>query len=76
MLSTYLANRTPSDRADLLEWLLKAAIRLPASLNPGFGEGLDPALHDVDALLRVSISELPSAIVAAIAKAVVEWLSI
>ena len=60
-LTTYLANRTPSDRADLLEWLLKTAIRLPASLNPGFGEGLDPALRNVDALLRGSTSELPSA---------------
>jgi hypothetical protein len=75
-LSTYLANRTPSDRADLLEWLLKTAIRLPASLNPGFGEALDPVLHDVDALLQGSVSELPSATMAAIAKAVVEWLNV
>jgi transcriptional regulator with XRE-family HTH domain len=76
MLSTYLANRTPSDRADLLEWLLKTAIRLPASLNPGFGEGLDPALRNVDALLRGSISELPPTTAAAIAKGVVEWLNV
>lgn len=75
-LSTYLANRTPSDRTDLLEWLLKTAIRLPASLNPGFGEGLDPALHDVDALLQGSVSELPPATMAAIAKAVAEWLNV
>ena len=75
-LSTYLANRTPSDRADLLEWLLKAAIRLPASLNPGFGEGLDPALRNVDALLRGSVNELPPTMAAAIAKAVVEWLNL
>ena len=75
-LSTYLANRTPSDRTDLLEWLLKTAIRLPASLNPGFAEGLDPALPDVDALLRGPVSELPPATVAAIAKAVVEWLNV
>ena len=75
-LSTYLANRTPSDRADLLEWLLKTAIRLPASLNPGFAEGLDPALRNVDALLRGPVSELPPATVAAIAKSVVEWLNV
>jgi transposase len=75
-LSTYLANRTPDERADLLEWLLKTAIRLPASLTPGFGEGLDPALHNVDALLRGSVSDLPSATVSAIAKSVVEWLNI
>jgi hypothetical protein len=75
-LYTYLTNRTPSDRADLLEWLLKTAIRLPASLNPGFGQGLDPALRDVDAVLRGSVSELPPATMPAIAKAVVEWLNI
>jgi len=76
MLSTYLANRTPSDRADLLEWLLTTAIRLPAALNPGFGEGLDPTLRNVDAILQGSVSELPPTAVAAIAKAVVEWLNV
>ena len=75
-LTTFLANRTPSDRADLLEWLLRSAIRLPASLNPGFAEGLDPVLRDVDALLRGSVAELPPPTVAAIAKAVVEWLDV
>ena len=75
MLSTYLANRTPDERADLLEWLLKTAIRFPASLNPGFGEGLDPSLQNVDALLRGSVSDLTSATVSAIAKSVVEWLT-
>src|SRR6266496_3036830 len=58
-LTTYLANRTPSDRADLLEWLLRSAIHLPASLNPGFRAGLEPVLHDVAALLRAPASELP-----------------
>lgn len=75
-LSTYLANRTPDERADLIEWLLKTAIRLPASLNPGFGEGLDPVVQNVDALLREPVSELPPATVAAIAKSVVEWLNL
>ena len=75
-LTTFLANRTPSDRADLLEWLLRSAIQLPASLNPGFAEGLDPVLREVDALLRGSIAELPPPTVAAIAKAVVEWLAV
>jgi transcriptional regulator with XRE-family HTH domain len=74
-LTTYLANRTPSDQADLLEWLLRSAIHLPASLNPGFRAGLEPALHDVAALLRAPASELPPATVGAIAKAVVEWLN-
>jgi transcriptional regulator with XRE-family HTH domain len=72
-LTTYLVNRTPSDGGDLLEWLLKAAIRLPAALNPGFREGLEPVLRDVDALLRTPASGLPSATVGSIAKAVVEW---
>jgi hypothetical protein len=75
-LTTYLANRTPSDRADLLEWLLRSAIHLPASLNPGFRAGLEPVLHDVAALLRAPASELPPATVGAIAKAVVEWLNV
>jgi transcriptional regulator with XRE-family HTH domain len=76
MLTAYLVNRTPSDGGDLLEWLLKAAIRLPAALNPGFRDGLDPTLHDVDALLRTPVSELPTATVGSIAKAVVEWLEV
>jgi transcriptional regulator with XRE-family HTH domain len=75
-LTTYLVNRTPSDRGDFLEWLLMTAIRLPATLNPGFREGLDPALHDVDALLRTPASGLPTATVGLIAKAVVEWLDL
>ena len=75
-LTTYLANRTPSDRADLLEWLIRSAIYLPASLNPGFRAGLEPALQDVAALLRASASELPPATVGAIAKATAEWLNV
>jgi hypothetical protein len=75
-LTTYLANRTPSDRADLLEWLLRSAIHLPASLNPGFQAGLEPVLHDVAALLRAPASELPPATAGAIAKTVVEWLNV
>ncbi|MGH3393559.1 MAG: helix-turn-helix domain-containing protein [Streptosporangiaceae bacterium] len=75
-LTTYLVNRTPSDGGDLLEWLLKTAIRLPATLNPGFREGLDPVLRDVDAVIRTPASELPTATVGSIAKAVVEWLDL
>jgi transcriptional regulator with XRE-family HTH domain len=75
-LTTYLVNRTAPDKGDLLEWLLKAAIRLPAALNPGFREGLDPVLDDVDALLRTPASGLPTETVGSIAKAVVEWLDL
>lgn len=75
-LTTYLVNRTQPDRADILEWLLMTAIRLPAALNPGFREGLDPVLHDVDAVLRTLASGLPTETVGSIAKAVVEWLDL
>ena len=56
--------------------MLRTAVRLPAALNPGFDEGLDPVLRDVTALLRAPTSELPAATVGAIAKAVVEWLNV
>ena len=75
-LTTYLTHRTPSERADLLEWLIRSAIYLPASLNPGFLAGLDPAVQDVAALLRASASELPPATEGSIAKATVEWLNL
>jgi hypothetical protein len=75
-LTMYLNHRTDLDgHSDLAEWLLRSAIRLPASLNPGFHDGLDPALGDVDALLRASSSELSKA-VGAVAKAVVEWFTL
>ena len=75
-LTTYLVNRTPSDGGDLVEWVLKAAIRLPAALNPGFREGLESVLDDVDALLRRPASGLPTATIGSIAKAVTEWLDV
>ena len=75
-LTTYVSNRTSSDRADLLEWNYVTAVRLPATLTPGFDEGLDPVLRDVTALLRTPTSELPTATVSAIAEAVVEWLNV
>jgi hypothetical protein len=75
-LTTYLANRTPSDQADLLEWLLRSAIHLPASLNPGFRSGLEPVLQDVAALLRMPAGELPPAMMGATAKGVAEWLNV
>ena len=53
-----------------------AEIRTSPFATVMFGEGLDPALHNVDALLRGQVSDLPSATVAAIAKSVVEWLNV
>lgn len=74
-LRGYLTRRTQADgHADLVTWVLRAAIRLPASLNPGFNDGLDPALSNIDKLLRASTAEL-SATVGAVAKAVVDWFT-
>lgn len=74
-LRGYLTRRTQADdHADLVAWVLRAAIRLPASLNPGFHDGLDPALGNMDKLLRASTAEL-SATVGAVAKAVVDWFT-
>lgn len=75
-LTTYLANRAAHETADLNEWLLRSAIHLPASLNPGFREGLDPILHDVEALLRARASDLSDVMAGAIATGVVEWLNL
>jgi hypothetical protein len=74
-LTSYLAQRASSGDRYLIEWLLKSAIRLPAALNPGFRDGLDPVLRDVDALLRATASELAVAS-GPVAKAVVEWLTL
>jgi hypothetical protein len=75
-LTEYLTHRTPSEQADLLEWLIRSAVYLPASLNPGFQAGLEPAVQDVAALLKASASELPPATAGSIAKATVEWLNL
>jgi DNA-binding XRE family transcriptional regulator len=76
LLTSYLTRRTVSDGdCDLIEWLLRSAIRLPAALNPGFRDRLDPVLRDVDALLRAPASDLAGA-AGPVAKAVVEWLNL
>jgi hypothetical protein len=74
-LTSYLTQRASSGNSDLIEWLLKSAIRLPAELSPGFRDGLDPALADLDALIRAPASAL-GPVVGAVAKAVVEWLTL
>jgi hypothetical protein len=74
-LTSYLDQRTSSGNSDLIEWLLRSAVRLPAALNPGFRDGLDPPLRDVDTLLRAPASELAGA-KGAVAKAVAEWLTL
>jgi hypothetical protein len=75
-LATYLDNHAKSAGSDLIEWLLRSAVHLPAVLNPGFRDALDPALRDVEGLLRSSGGELSTApLVGPIARAVVTWLT-
>jgi hypothetical protein len=73
LLKDYLVSRTESDdHAELVEWLVRTAIRLPASLNPVFREGLDPILSEIATPLRATADKR---ILGAVAKAVAEWLS-
>jgi len=75
-LAGYLTNHAKSAGSDLIEWLLRSAVHLPAVLNPGFSDSLDPVLRDVESVLRSSGGELSSApLVGPIARAVVTWLT-
>jgi hypothetical protein len=71
MLREYLAS---SAGPNLIEWLLRSAIRLPAGLNPGFQDSLDPMLQDVEALLRHPATDV-SRVVGNIASAIAEWFT-
>jgi hypothetical protein len=71
MLRKYL---TSSAGPNLIEWLLRSAIRLPAALNPGFRDSLDPMLRDVEALLRPPATDM-SRVVGNIASAIAEWFT-
>lgn len=71
-LAAYLAKRTAEDgHSDLVEWMHRSAVLLPAALNPGFG-GAYSVLAEVEVPVRASGDEL-SRIVKAVASAVVEW---
>jgi hypothetical protein len=73
-LAAYLTKRTVEDgHSDLVEWMHRSAVRLPAALNPGFGDA-HPVIAEVDVPLRASGDEL-SRIVKAVASAVVEWFT-
>jgi hypothetical protein len=75
-LTTYLSNHAKSAGSDLIEWLLRSAVHLPAVLNPGFHEALDPALRDVAGLVRSADGELATVpLVGPIARAVVTWVT-
>jgi len=74
-LTTYLRNRTARDgHTDLVEWILKAAVGLPAALNPDFRADLAPGLADAETLLRQSADQVSSA-APVIAEAVMRWLT-
>jgi DNA-binding XRE family transcriptional regulator len=75
-LTGYLTRRTEADgHLDLVDWLLRSAVHFPASLNPGFRDGLDQVVTHLDAPLRVAGAELPRA-VRAVANAVVGWFGV
>jgi hypothetical protein len=71
MLREYL---TSSAGPNLIEWLLRSAIRLPAALNPGFRDSLDPMLRDVEALLRQPATDV-SRVAGIISSAIAEWFT-
>jgi transcriptional regulator with XRE-family HTH domain len=74
-LEGYLIRRSAADRhTELVEWLLKSAVRLPGALNPGFRDGLAPVLADSGTLLRAFRQE-PTRAVAPLVSAIVEWFA-
>jgi hypothetical protein len=74
-LEGYLIRRSTADRhTELVEWLLKSAVRLPSALNPGFRDGLAPVLADTATLLRAFRQEASRA-VTPLVSAVVEWFA-
>jgi hypothetical protein len=71
-LADYLRGRMSHERNfDAVEWIINAAIGLPAFLNEDFLTWLDPVTLDVGTLLQ----RPPEEIAAAVAKAVVEWMN-
>jgi len=71
-LADYLRGRMSHERNfDAVEWIINAAIGLPAFLNEDFLAWLDPVTLDVGTLLQRPAEE----IAAAVAKAVVEWVN-
>ena len=73
-LATYLQSRMRQDgHADLLEWTIRAAVSLPASLNAEYRMQIPAVLTDPDALLARSREHIEQAL-PAVADAVVRWL--
>ena len=71
-LAEYLRSRIVHERNyDAVEWIIKAAINLPAVLNEDFMANLDPITLDTATLLGRPAED----VAAAVAKAVVQWLN-
>jgi len=71
-LADYLRGRILHERNfDAAEWIINAAISLPAFLNEDFLAWLDPVTLDAATLLQRPAEE----IAAAVAKAVVQWVN-
>ena len=73
-LADFLRNRAAQDgHTDLVEWIVRAAVGLPAALNPDYRSRLPAVLADPDAVLAGRPEHLVQAI-PAVAEAVVRWL--
>jgi len=74
-LEGYLIRRTRFDgHTDLVDWMLKAAVGLPAALSPGFREGLTPMPPGTE-VLQGAFGQEPARAVAPLARAIVEWFA-
>ena len=73
-LADFLRNRAAQDgHTDLVEWIVRAAVGLPAALNSDYRSRLPAVLADPDAVLAGRPEHLVQAI-PAVAEAVVRWL--
>jgi hypothetical protein len=73
-LASYLRNRMTRDgNTDITEWILNAAVSLPAALNSEYHAGLPDSLARPAALFSQSADQLAE-VVPAVAEAVVRWL--
>ncbi len=73
-LAAYLRNRMAHDgNTDITEWILNAAVSLPAALNPDYHALLPPSLARPEALFSQSADQLAE-VIPAVAEAVVRWL--
>lgn len=74
LLTDFLRSRSVQhDPRDLNEWMLAAAVGLPAALNDGFRKELTPDLARLTGLRQVSAEQL-TRLAPSIAEAVTSWL--